>query len=109
VIVGDEPQRRREPFRVDRHGILRHEPVRRRRGSAFQHLPEPRSALEAWLAARRVGERDTHLYWFVLTPAGAFRQHRARSDADVARWSALPQWFRDEFVLLAEQLDPGAE
>jgi hypothetical protein len=58
-------------------------------------LPEAREVLEAWLAGRRVGERAPHLYWFVPTPGGSFRQHHRLSDAEAARWRALPRWFKE--------------
>jgi hypothetical protein len=92
----------RDEFTVDAHGILR----RLRRAPwlplrAVWHdewrfpLPERRDVLDEWLAGRRVGERTNRLYWFVQTPTGAFRQQYGLRDAEVARWRALPQWYRD--------------
>ena len=64
-------------------------------------LPEPEEILRTWLGARRVGERDTHLYWFLPTPAGAFRQASPLDEADAARWRSLPRWFRKLWSALA--------
>jgi hypothetical protein len=92
----------RADFTVDAHGILR----RKRRTLRVPKpkpwleqwtvpLPEAREVLDDWLAGRRVGERSPHLYWFVPTPTGSFRQHLRLTDAEAARWRSLPRWFRD--------------
>jgi hypothetical protein len=57
--------------------------------------------LEAWLAGRRVGERGEHCYWFVPTAFEAFRQASRLSEAEVARWRSIPDWFRSNFDALA--------
>jgi hypothetical protein len=91
----------RKEFTVDGHGILR----RKRRTPWLPRskpwldqwrvpLPEPRDVLDAWLAGRRVGERSPHLYWFVPTSAGTFRQHLRLTAVEAARWRSLPEWFR---------------
>jgi hypothetical protein len=89
-------------FKVDRRGTLRElKRTRYQRPRLYPALPEPESELLGWLETRRVGERDTHLYWFVPTPAGAFRQASPLEAADAARWRSLPEWFRqrwDAFV-----------
>jgi hypothetical protein len=84
-------------FKVDAHGILRRKskPARWRSPWIEAPLPEPRHALDAWLAGRRVGERSTCFYWFVQTPAGSFRQHMRLTETEAARWRSLPDWFRD--------------
>jgi hypothetical protein len=87
----------RRTFTVDAHGILRRR-VRpeRWRSPLYLPLPEPSDVLEAWLGGRRVGERAPHLYWFVPTPAGSFRQHQRLTDTEAVRWRALPDWFRQQ-------------
>jgi hypothetical protein len=86
---------RRFDFKVDRYGILREvQRVRFRHPVLDSPLPERESVLVGWLGARRVGERDTHVFWFVPTPAGAFRQASALDEVDAARWRSLPTWFR---------------
>lgn len=83
-------------FKVDRHGILRElTRPRYRRPVRPTPLLEPESVLLDWIGTRRVGERDTHLYWFVPTPAGAFRQASALDETDAVRWRSLPIWFRE--------------
>ncbi len=92
-------------YAVDRHGILRPNPARRRRRSARRaSLPEPASLLEAWLAGRRVGERGERLYWFVPTEFDAFRQANVLSETEAARWRSIPAWFRDNFDALTHRL-----
>jgi hypothetical protein len=96
---------RRFAFRVDRHGILREVPrVRFRHPVLGSPLPERESVLVGWLGARRVGERDTHLFWFVPTAAGAFRQASALDGVDAARWRSLPDWFRERWDALAARV-----
>jgi hypothetical protein len=83
-------------FEVDAHGVLRKLPDRRhRRPRAYPPLPRPKVLLERWLAGRRVGERGGPLFWFLPTPAGAYRQHHRLEDADAALWRSLPAWFRE--------------
>lgn len=86
-------------FVVDRHGILRHAASRPQ--FTFPVAVHPRPDLDAWLARRRVGTRGDVLFWFVPTPAGAYRQDQRLGDEDAARWRALPAWYR-------EQNGPGA-
>ena len=97
VSLGDPALVNRADFTVDAHGILRHAP-KRSYGfrQPFTPLPEPKRQLEEWLSGRRIGERAPKLYWFVPTPAGRFRQHHALSEAEVARFRALPEWFQRE-------------
>jgi hypothetical protein len=83
-------------FKVDRHGILRElTRTRYRRPVLRGALPEPEAVLLNWIGTRRVGERDAHLYWFVPTPAGAYRQAALLDETDAARWRSLPIWFRE--------------
>jgi len=89
-------------FKVDRHGLLRElKRTRYQRPVLYSALPEPESTLLEWLAARRVGERDMHLYWFAPTPAGAFRQASPLDEVEAARWRALPKWFRERWDAFA--------
>ena len=89
-------------FKVDRQGILRElTRTRYRRPVPHAALPEPESVLLDWIGTRRVGERDTHLYWFVPTPAGAFRQASRLDETDAARWRSLPIWFRERWDAFA--------
>ncbi|HVW30570.1 MAG TPA: hypothetical protein VHC69_34680 [Polyangiaceae bacterium] len=89
-------------FKVDRYGILRElTRTRYRRPVSHPALPEPESMLLDWMDRRRVGERDTHLYWFVPTPAGAFRQASPLDETDAARWRSLPIWFRERWDAFA--------
>lgn len=84
-------------FQVDRHGILR---TRQRERYVYPRRPEPLPSpapdLERWLDGRRVGARGELLFWFVPTAGNAFRQHHRLEEADVARWRALPEWFREK-------------
>jgi hypothetical protein len=105
VQVSEFTERYRFDFRVDRHGILREVPRKRfRHRGWFVPLPERESVLLEWLDARRVGERDTHLYWFVPTPAGAFRQASPLDETDATRWRSLPGWFRERWDAFAPRL-----
>jgi hypothetical protein len=89
----------RRDFRVDAHGVLRRVRPERYRGiRPPEPLPRPQAELERWLAQRRVGARGGHLFWFTLTPAGAFRQDRRLDDDDVRLWRSLPTWFREQHV-----------
>jgi hypothetical protein len=97
VNRGGPPTFGRVTFTVDRHGILRRDPPWRFRWDRPEPLPEPESVLSAWLGARRVGDRGARLYWFVPTELGFFRQHRELTEAEAARWRALPEWFRRQF------------
>jgi hypothetical protein len=78
-----------QPVFVDRHGLLRANPPRR----VTRLQPEPSLAPEVanWLGPRRVGQRDAHFYWFVLTEFGAFRQEKPLNAAEAARFRALPE------------------
>jgi hypothetical protein len=84
------------PFEVDRHGFLR-EVARKRQRGGVKRLPERESVLLGWLGTRRVGERDAHLYWFVPTATGAFRQASPLDEEDAVRWRSLPTWFREQW------------
>lgn len=97
-------------FQVDRHGVLREvqRPRRQWKRRPPAPLPEPESVLLDWLGARRVGERDTHLYWFVPTPAGAFRQASALDEAEADRWRSLPIWFRERWDAFAAPPPEGS-
>jgi hypothetical protein len=90
-------------FQVDRHGILRtvQHPRQQWKRCPPAPLPEPESVLLDWIGTRRVGERDTHLFWFVPTPAGAFRQASRLDETDAARWRSLPIWFRERWDAFA--------
>jgi hypothetical protein len=94
-------------FTVDRHGILRILPrLRSRCRPASPPMPRPESELEAWLGGRRVGERGESLFWFELTGAGAYRQHRRLSEVDALLWRSLPRWFREKHDPSAPPPDP---
>jgi hypothetical protein len=95
VNLGQASTYRHYEFSVDRHGILRHHPRLRWRGTRYVPLPEPAVALEEWLAGRRVGAIGTRLYWFVPTPHGSFRQHRELGTEDAARFRSLPDWWKE--------------
>jgi len=93
---------RRLDFKVNRHGILREVlRVRFHHRVLYSPLPERESVLAIWLGARRVGERDGHLYWFTATAAGAFRQASPLDEADIARWRSLPSWYRERWDAFA--------
>jgi hypothetical protein len=93
---------RRFDFKVDRHGILRELPrTRYRWPTPRAPLPESESVLLDWIGTRRIGERDTHLYWFVPTPTGAFRQAPRLDETDAARWRSLPKWFQERWDVFA--------
>ena len=96
VQVGDTLVRySRYDFKVDEHGILRRVRRERYRWPRREPLPEPEPVISSWLGDRRVGARDTQLYWFVPTPSGAFRQAGRLEEADAARFRSLPAWFRE--------------
>ncbi len=84
-------------YRVDANGVLRtRKPQPPWRGwQRPAPLPEPRDAIQAWLAGRWVLARGEHLFWLEPTQAGFFRQGRALAPVDSERWLTLPQWFRD--------------
>jgi hypothetical protein len=86
-------------FRVDAHGLLRSLRRERYRGAPLpKPLPRPQAEVDRWLAQRRVGERGGYLFWFTLTPAGAFRQDRRLDDDDARLWRSLPVWFREQHM-----------
>jgi hypothetical protein len=97
VAVGEQSDRDWGRYRVDAQGVLRANPDRRtgwgRRRP--EPLPEPREAIEAWLAGRWVMARGERLFWLEPTEAGFFRQAKALSPQESQRWLALPQWYRD--------------
>jgi hypothetical protein len=83
-------------FEVDRHGILRRlprRPYRHVRGR--EPLPRPEPELDRWRDCRRVGERGGVLFWFTLTPAGAYRQDHRLETEDAELWRSLPDWYRN--------------
>ena len=82
-------------FVVDPHGILRRI-LRKRHRRTHVPLPCPQSELERWLAGRRVGSRGETLFWFTLTPGGAYRQDHRLSAEDLALWNKLPTNFREQ-------------
>lgn len=98
---------RRPKFRVDRRGILKRTPPRRRAGYCVPDpLSEPQDELERWLRGRAIGNVGVALYWFVPTRLGRLRQDRRLAPDEVRRWLALPGWFRREHdprVQLARQ------
>ena len=93
--VEHEPRRfpQRHDLLVDRHGLLRTIPYRRKK-AARARLHEAPQEIEAWLAGRRVAARDDSLFWFLVTRTGHFRQQKALSPAEIQRWHALPDWYR---------------
>ena len=103
------PGFRRFDFKVDRHGILRElKRTRQRHPVLYSDLPERESVLLGWLGTRRVGERDTHLYWFIPTLTGAFRQGAPLDDTDATRWRSLPEWFRERWDAFAAPAPEGS-
>jgi hypothetical protein len=84
-------------YRVATNGVLRKRPPRPHSGGSAPRapLPEPLADIEAWLNGRQIALRGRLWFWFELTEAGFFRQSKALSDADSARWLALPQWYRE--------------
>jgi hypothetical protein len=77
------------PVTIDRHGLLRANTAHR--FARWQPEPSLTPDVADWLGARRVGQRDAHLYWFVLTEFGAFRQEKPLNAAEAARFRALPE------------------
>jgi hypothetical protein len=84
----------RHDMLVDRHGLLRKVPFRRKK-AAREQLPETRAQIDAWLAGRRVVARDDSHFWLVPTKAGYYRQDKPLALVEVERWQALPAWYRE--------------
>lgn len=85
----------RRPLTIDEHGVLRlRAPEPRWRRLFPKPLPRPQAELERWLAGRKIGARGDVLFWFVPTPAGAYRQERRLDATDAALWRSIPHWFR---------------
>jgi hypothetical protein len=84
----------RDDMFVDRHGLLRKIPCRRKR-AAREQPSETQAQIDAWLAGRRVGTRDHSLFWLLPTQAGYYRQDKPLTALECQRWHALPNWYRE--------------
>jgi hypothetical protein len=95
---------RRIELRVDRHGILRRAPHRKRQRREPRHF-SGQAAILAWLASRRIAERGSRLYWFVPTASERYRQARALDREEAERWRSLPRWFQAEHDALLPRVE----
>lgn len=99
----------RREFAIDAQGRLRRLPRNRARNRMVEHLPRPAHELAQWLDGRRVGERGGTLFWFLLTPTGAYRQHRRLDDEDGELWRSLPTSFRQAHAFDKPGLAPAPQ
>jgi hypothetical protein len=83
-------------FSVDRHGILRRAPYKRKGLRPPGRYFPGQTRVERALAGRRIGERGALLFWFLPTPYGGYRQHHRLHEADAKFWRSMPEWFRKE-------------
>jgi hypothetical protein len=109
-------------FFVDDDGILRYEPYRRGSGARPEKSAVSQKVLKAWLAGRKVGRRDSKLFWFVpvrryvwnsvylpeyqgymefrerVDDRWCFRQDRPLTRDEVAFYERIPAWKQAEIA-----------
>jgi len=95
-VEGGRRQFSSPEFTVDRAGILKRKRPRGRPHLARERLAEPTDQERIWIAARRVGLRGSAHFWFVPTESGAFRQEQRLTPAEVSRFLALPESYREQ-------------
>lgn len=128
-----KPSWDRRSYYVDDDGILRYEPCQRRSIARQEKPAVSAKALERWLAGRKVGRRDSKLFWFVpveryvwnsvylhefqdylsfrerMVDRWTFRQDRPLIRDEVAFYERLPSWVQVEIAEgLADAVRPQA-